>query len=536
MKFIRARLRTQHRATQRDSDGTASVSPSPPILGLAATLAGAGFLLARLVGDVEEKPLFEDEAVSGLISARPFGEVIVTTLWDRGGAPLHFVLAHIAFLVDTSPETLRALSVVFAVAALPLCFDLARRLGGPVAGGAAALVAAGSGMLAVYGSFGRMYALFAFAGALAGDLFVRALQRPTAGTAAAAAAGAWLLPAVHPYGGIVVALEVLVVLALWRGRPIRPALPAAAIAIAMIPFAVADVRLATRFEVGSEEGGRLATPGEAWEQIEAAVRGFAGGEGLILAVFLGLALAGAIILARREPAFVAFAALALVTPPLLALLVRTENAPDLSPRHLIYALPFWAAFIGVAVARLPAKPIALAGVGLLAAFGTQGINDPRDITYIAPLGTKQHLAAPADWLRDEIEEDDVLYPYSSVFLAALPEAGKAFGLPRAQPQSLIEAAERVDFPTRAIFVAVPTGTARINGPVPGEDFGSWLLVEVEGPFPDAAALLRAASGVLAEVRPSLTNVPELLADWFELNREVLCDALSRLGSECETTV
>jgi hypothetical protein len=504
-------------------------------LGLAATLAGAGLLLARLVGDVEEKPLFEDEAVSGLIAARPFGEVIVTTLWDRGGAPLHFVLAHLAFLVDTSPEALRALSVVFAVAALPLCFDLGRRLEGPVAGGAAALVAAGSGMLAVYGSFGRMYALLAFAGAVAADLFVRALQRPTAETAAAAAAGAWLLPAVHPYGGIVVALEAIVALALWRGRPLRPALPAAAIALAMIPFAIADVRLATRFEVGAEDGGRLATPAEAWEQVESAVRGFAGGEGLILAVFLGLALAGGVIVARRQPAFVAFATLALVTPPVLSVLIPTENAPDLSPRHLIYALPFWAAFIGVAVARLPAPPLALAGVGLLAAFGAQGIHDPRDITYIAPLGTGQHLAAPAAWLRDEIEPGDVLYPYSSVFLAALPEAGEAYGLPRAQPQSLLEAAERVDLPARAVFVAVPIGTARIDGPVPGEDFGSWLLVEVEGPFPDEAALLRAASEVLTEVRPSLSNVPELLGDWFELNAEVLCEALPRLGAECETT-
>jgi hypothetical protein len=59
-------------------------------------------------------------------------------------------------------------------------------------------------------------------------------------------------------------------------------------------------------------------------------------------------------------------------------------------------------------------------------------------------------------------------------------------------------------------------------------------VEVEGPFPDEAALLRAASSVLAEVEPRLSNVPELLADWFELNREVLCGALSSLGSECET--
>ena len=54
------------------------------------------YLLVELVPDVSSKPLFEDEAVSGLISAGPLGELIATTMWDRGGAPLHFVLVHLA--------------------------------------------------------------------------------------------------------------------------------------------------------------------------------------------------------------------------------------------------------------------------------------------------------------------------------------------------------------------------------------------------------------------------------------------------------
>ena len=62
-----------------------------------------------------------------------------------------------------------------------------------------------------------MYALFAFAAALAVDLFVRCVQRPTTGTVAAAPAAAWLLPAVHPYGGIVVAVEAAVALFLCAG-------------------------------------------------------------------------------------------------------------------------------------------------------------------------------------------------------------------------------------------------------------------------------------------------------------------------------
>jgi Dolichyl-phosphate-mannose-protein mannosyltransferase len=489
----------------------------------AAIAAAAGFLLARIVPDVDGKPLFEDEAVSGLISARPAGELIVTTMWDRGGAPLHFLLTHLAFQLDASAEALRWVSVVFAVATVLVCYDLGHRLAGRVAGVGAAVVAATSGMLAVYGSFGRMYALLAFVSALAATLFVRALDERTARAALAAAAAAWLLPAVHPYGGIVVAVEGLIALAVWRGRPFRPALPVFAVALAMIPFAVADLRLADRFEVSGEAEGRLATWDEAWDQLGSAVGGFAGGEGLTLALFVGLALGGAVILLRRRPELVIWGLLALAAPPLLATLVRTGRAPDLSPRHLIFALPFFAACVGAAIARLPAAPIALAAVSAVAVFSAQGIVDPRSVTYTAALGSGEALAEPSAWLRERVGEDDVLYPYSSVFLAALPEAGEARTLPRGQAQSLLAAVERLDYPVGDMFVAVPA-----EGPL-----GAWTIVRAPGPFSDATGLLQRALGTLQAMRVTLpADAPEPLQGWFELNSAVLCDALSTLGSEC----
>jgi len=502
------------------------------ILGLAGACA---YLLVELVPDVGSKPLFEDEAVSGLISARPFGEVIATTMWDRGGAPLHFVLVHLAFLFDSSPEALRWISVVFAIGAVALCFDLGRRLDGRVAGVAAAVVAAASGMLAVYGSFGRMYALFAFAAALAVDLFVRCLQRPTTGTVAAASAAAWLLPAVHPYGGIVVAVEVAVALVVWRGRPLRPAWPAALAVLAMIPFALADVRLADRFELSSEQQGRLATWSEARHQLEDAVRGFGGGSGWTFVVFLVLASWGIAVLLRRRPELVAWGLVAFAGPPLLATLVRTGRAPDLSPRHLIFALPFFAAFVGVAVARIPGRPLPLVGLAVVAALSTQGIHDPRAITYTATLGGKEAVAAPAGWLRENVGENDVLYPYSSVFLAALPQAGEARGLPRAQVQSLLAALDRVDYPSNDLYVAIPTGTTDVGPIEHGRRFGSWLVVRVPGPFTDPAAVLAVTAGALDSAHSALVGpVPPPLAGWFELNRSVLCQSLAKLGSECET--
>ena len=133
----------------------------------------------RLVPDVSGKPLFDDEVVAGLTAVHPLGELLDIVLFDRGGAPLHFLFAHFALAISPSPEALRWLSVVFAVATVLVCYDLGRRLGGRTAGAVAAIVAGTSSMLAVYGTVGRMYALFALASAIAVDLFVRALDKRT---------------------------------------------------------------------------------------------------------------------------------------------------------------------------------------------------------------------------------------------------------------------------------------------------------------------------------------------------------------------
>jgi hypothetical protein len=248
-----------------------------------------------------------------------------------------------------------------------------------------------------------------------------------------------------------------------------------------------------------------------------------------------LAFAGIVILLRRERYFVVWGIVAFAGPPLLSTLVRTGRAPDLSPRHLIFALPFFAAFVGAAVARLPARPLALAGLAVVAALSTQGINDPRAITYTAALGSPDALRAPADWLRANVGENDVLYPYSSVYLAALPQAGEARGLPRAQVQSLLAALDRIDYPSGDLYVAIPAGTTAVD-PAPGaHDFGRWVLVRKAGPFADRAAVLRAADDALAAARSALEGpVPAPLAGWFGLNGTVLCESLRKLGAGCAT--
>ena len=528
------------------------------ILGALAVGAGIAVLLLRIVEDVRGKPLFEDEAVAGLIAARPLGEMLQTVWWERGGPPLHFLLSHIALAVDSSPFTLRWLAVVFAVATIPVCWDLGRRLAGPAAGATAALVAAASPMLAVYGSFGRMYSLYAFASALAADLFVRALRERTPRAALAAALAAWLLPAIHPYGAIAVAAEALVGLWIWRGKPLRPALPVLGVGIALVPFLLADVRLAQRFSIGLGGETSIASPGDALGQVWRAVQASAGGRGWTLAVVVVLASVGLAVLARQgERAFVSYAALALLGPPALLLVFRTSTEPGLSPRHLMFILPLLAALIGVAVARVVrgrSAPVVLAAVSAVAAIVVSapagGIREPRDwandVLGGGPartaLGGEEALAAPTAWLEETVRPGTVLFPYSAVYLSALRATRDAVSLPYAQTPTLLRSLERIDTPVRSLVVSVPIGATTLDSGrlvsllgrgLEAERFGGWLLVRGNGPYADGHAVLLATYRALAGVRDSTTSARKGELSWyFTTTLSVLCGSLRTFGEAC----
>ena len=469
-----------------------------------------GLLLYRVAPDVRGKPLYEDEAIAGLIAMRPLGEVLDTVLIDRGGAPLHFVLTHLVFWVDRSPEALRWLSVLLALGTVPLCFELGRRLDGAAAGVVAAAVAASSTALAVYGSFGRMYALLAFVAALFAVLFVRALELRTTAAVAAAAAAGWLLPATHPYGAIPAFVALVAAAVIWRGRPLRAAWPVALAVLAALPLLVADLQLADRADVGAGGDRSLASPGEAWTELVAAVSAFAGGDGLAFVFFSALALVGLGVLLRRNPA-VAALALSTAIPPLLFVLVRTDATPDLSPRHLFYGLPLWAAAIGVGTARL-AVPLgrelaafALAAVALVAILAPpSALRDPRELGFgTTPVGTETRIRAAGD---------DVLVPYSTVFLASLQDVNGALALPHAPGNQILRTLDHAGEPIGAVYVAIPTEP--------------WSVRRIEGPF-DRPAALSAAADALADAE----HTPRLRR-WFAWIEPGLCEALRELDRPC----
>ena len=478
-------------------------------------------------------------------------------MWERGGGPLHFVISHATLAVESSPYALRWLSVVFALGALPLVWDVGRRVGGPVAGAVAALVAATSSFLLVYGTFARMYTLYVFAAALAVDLFLVAKERRTGRWALAAAAGAWLLPAIHPYGAFLVAAEAVVALWLWRGRPLRPALPALAVLLAMVPFAVADFRLADRFGVGLDGEEAVAVPADAWGQLGRAFAATAGGEGIAAGIAIALLAAGLLLLVRRDPAFVALCLLAFLLPPLLIVLVRSGTEPGLSPRHIVYVVPLVGALIGVAVAAavrnrgllVSVGAVVLAGI-LLAVSPFGGIRDPRDWSNDVlgggppetALGAKERVASPAAWLNDTVGAGDVLYPYSAVYWAGLPATGEANVLPYSQRELILRAAERIEPPVGRVVVSIPLGDARLDREQLDEALGSgyvvhpfdgWLLVEGVGSYPDERVVLLAVSHALRSSRDAITGASGELGWYFSVTLAALCGSVrERWGDSC----
>jgi hypothetical protein len=431
-----------------------------PALALAASGA---FLLARTVPDIAGKPWHEDEAVAGLIAARPLGDLLHTVVLDRGGAPLHFLLAHAAFALDGSPRTLRWLSLLFALATIPACYDLARRLAGQFAGLTAAALAATSQLLTIHATFGRMYSLFAFASALSLDLFVRALDRPSRGTLATATAAAVLPLAIHPFGVFVFAAEALIAVWRWRFRAI-PALVLAA------PFVLPYLRLTGRY---APDVGMPAS-----EATLRAVGGAAGGYGVTLAVFGTLAVVGAWSLRRT---FTALGLLVLAAPPAM---LATLTADKLSPRHLIFVLPVWTTFVAAGLSRLPRR-LAVTSVALaVAVLAPAAVVDPRTSSADA--------TTAAAWVREHVRGGDALYPYSPVFLAALPQASVARALPR-EPVALARMLGRTNG-IRRTLVAIPHAR-------------SWSILAVRGPFANVPrALAHVAPGLHGLARAAVLQL------------------------------
>jgi hypothetical protein len=227
-------------------------------------------------------------------------------------------------------------------------------------------------------------------------------------------------------------------------------------------------------------------------------------------------------------------------PALLAVASAAGATTDrLSPRHLIFVLPIWTALVAVGAARIgsqlgPQLRLAVpAAVVVVAAFAPSAVSDPRTI----PTGGRAALAAPAAWVREGVSNNDVVYPYSPLFLAALPDAGAARAYPR-EPVSLSRLAKRTG-EVRRVFVSLPVA-APLGRQVPadlrrrGVDahlFPSWLILRTRGPSTEGRTALAATARMLGDAAGAFQGAPATLA-YLQQLRGTACIALQRLGSSC----
>lgn len=358
--------------------------------GLCAAAVGA-LLLTRL----RSYPPHEDEVLALFVARDSLGGVLDTVLTERGGAPLHYLLAWAVVHLGGGLDALRLVSVACAVASVPVMAALAARLVGPARALAATVLASASWVFLFHGVFGRMYALFLLAAAAS---FLALLKNArwgwwTVATFAAIAA--------HPYGALLLAAQLAYLLI----SRVRPALPWALLVLAAaLPLWYADFVLAGRY--GEGDG-----PKSAGGYLREAAGDLTSGYLPILAVFTVLAIVGFKRVRGRALVACAFGSWLLA----LALAQVTESSPE--SRHLIFLLPFAAALVAAGLPRRAVLAVPLVA-GLVAFEVAWGWHRTPELFEGESQATRIARAQAAEWLAGTSQPGDVLHGYNPVFLAA----------------------------------------------------------------------------------------------------------------------
>src|SRR4051812_10083448 len=110
----------------------------------AATIAVTAVVAGALGWFLRTWPPHEDEALALFVGRGSLGQVVHTVVAERGGAPLHFLLAWGVVHLGGGLTALRLVSLVFAVASVPLLARLGARLADRTTGVVAAALASAS--------------------------------------------------------------------------------------------------------------------------------------------------------------------------------------------------------------------------------------------------------------------------------------------------------------------------------------------------------------------------------------------------------
>jgi hypothetical protein len=380
--------------------------------GVAVCAIGLGvFLLASL----RQWPPHEDETLALFVGRDSLGGLFHTVHAERGGAPLHFLVAWVVAHLGGGLTELRLASVAFAVASVPVIAALAERLAARRVALVATALASASWLMLFYGVFGRMYSLFLLTSSLSFLALLRALERGDGrrwtlwGVATLAAVAS------HPYGALMLAAQTVYVLARVRTR--RAVYAISAVVLAAAPLWYSDRVLAGRLDVGvGGSGQRIPILGYLADAARDASSGF-------WPVFLALLVLAAVGWWRLRTEARWLTASVVVVPAALLALAHLGSSASPESRHLIFALPFFATAVAAGLASVIRPPAALAAaVALLVAaeVGWAWHRTPAlfEGESAARIEARQDAAR---WLAETARRDDVLFGYDPVFLRTWEE-------------------------------------------------------------------------------------------------------------------
>jgi hypothetical protein len=405
-----------------------------PYVGVAGVvLAATAFLLHQLMA----WPPHEDETLALFTGRDSLPGVVEHVTRDRGGAPLHFLLAWAVAHLGFGLGGLRLLSAAFAIASLPLVAALGTRLADARVGFVATLVVAPSWLFLFHGVYGRMYSLFLFLSLACLLALLRALDHGGRGPWALWVATALLTVAAHPYGVLMLGGQGLFVLVARRDRIRSAALAGGFVLVLGIPFWLTDLVLAGRFDIGVGGGGaKLGGPEAVARYLWRSAGDASAGWWPVTVLAVTAAVVGVARMRRDAQALV----LCSLGATLVAFLVaKLGNSAAPESRHLIFLLPLFAVSVSTTIVLLGRRSLTLAVVATTALVVTQvawAWHRSSPLFDWEPDARQAARAEAETWLASTSRPDDVLFAYEPLYLGAWERNRSSFPttvVPRADP-------------------------------------------------------------------------------------------------------
>ena len=465
------------------------------------TLAAAAFLFHQLMA----WPPHEDETLALFVGRDSLTGVVEHVTRDRGGAPLHFLVAWAVAHLGLGLGGLRVASALFALASLPLVAMLGRRLAGPTVALVATALVAPSWMFLFHGVYGRMYSLFLFCSLACTLALLEALDRGTRARWAVWAATALLAVATHPYGILLLGGQAAYVLVARRDRLRQAILAGSAVLVLGIPFWLTDLVLADRFDVGVGGGGeKLGGPTAVARYLWRAAGDATAGWWPVTLCVLAAATVGVVLLRRRARALV----LCLVGVTAAAfVLARLGGSASPESRHLIFLAPLLAIAVATSLVAVGRRSPPLA-FGLVLALVVVEIawawHRTSPLFEWEPDARQAARAEAETWLAATSAPDDILFGYEPLFLGAW-ERNRSFPttvVPRADERLALQTLERAGALGRGVWVLDASDRNNIRPrleidyrlPTPeaifqARAFGPFLVIRSRGPVRTPKAFL-----------------------------------------------